>query len=103
MICEVCKEEKSVDDFLKFKDKTIKPVCKDCLYSNLNDEDINTILPLMEEFDIPYIKNAWQRLLNNKKPNVSSIFGKYLALMKLCTYRGYTYKDTDMLNSLERD
>ena len=103
MICEVCKEEKSVDDFLRFKDKTIKPVCKDCLYLSLNDEDINTIFPLMQEFNIPYIEDVWRRLLNNKSIAAPSIFGKYLATMKLYSYSSFGYNDSYLFNNKERD
>ena len=103
MICERCKEDKATSKFLQFKDKQIKPICKDCLYSNIKDENIETLLPLMQEFDIPYIEDVWRRLLNNKSIAAPSIFGKYLATMKLYSYSSFGYNDSYLFNNKESD
>ena len=103
---EILKNEKP-DNFIidkkyyyRFKDnKTIFPYKKDIIGKYININDINTILPFCELFDIPFISEVWfQKIINffknennykNKKQYFINgvIFGRYLATMKLCGYK----------------
>jgi hypothetical protein len=108
---EILKNEKP-DNFIidkknyyKFKDnKTVFPYKKDIIGKYININDINTILPFCELFDIPFISEVWfQKIINffknennykNKKQYFinRTIFGRYLATMKLCGYKKRCFK-----------
>ena len=61
-----------------------------------------TFLPFLEELDFPYIKYEWQKLVKDyieKKGFNFRVFGRYLAKMKLTSFKNFTYKDSDWINS----
>ena len=72
--------------------------CKQCCIKDIDFNNIETILPLFEEFNVPYIKKDWERIY--KKYSNNSI-PRYLALMKLCGFFCYEYIDSDWLNQQE--
>lgn len=58
--------------------------------------DESTFLPFLKELDYPYIQKRWERMRN--RWNNSSVFGRYIALMRLASYRVFTWSDSQMLN-----
>ena len=58
--------------------------------------DESTFLPFLKELDYPYIQKQWERMRN--RWNNSSVFGRYIALMRLASYRAFTWSDSQMLN-----
>ena len=85
-------------------------ICKACIckeiYDNINNEEI--IKKWCEEFDIPYLKEEWNFIVERLNYHESSKelfphlhfrpFAKYLAKMKLYGWINYTYKDGIELN-----
>lgn len=59
----------------------------------MNVWDINTIIPYMKEFDIPYVPDQWEKY-RRLYPTEKNIFGRYYALMRLRGYREYGFNDT---------
>lgn len=65
--------------------------CKDCISMHVDPWDPDTFLWILEEADVPYIKSAWDKIIEKeiaKKGSASSITGKgtvgrYLSSMKL--------------------
>ena len=77
-------------------------LCKQCFTMHVDNYDYNTYVPLLEECDVPYIPEEWNKLLlkygqDSKKLTGTSIFGRYLSKMKLNQWRDYRWKDTDFL------
>lgn len=72
--------------------------CKQCCIKDIDFNNIETILPLFEEFNVPYIKKDWERIY--KRYSNNSI-PRYLALMRLCGFYCYEYTDSDWLNQQE--
>ena len=92
-------------DFYFYKDNTSYPICKECRLKNVDDYNIITILQLCKDFDIPFVEKEWQTMRYNfhKKKDFCSAFGAYLSKMKLCSWKGYTYQDSSMLNKMWED
>lgn len=66
---------------------------KEELYNKIDPYNIITFLPFLEEMDYPYFSKEWKRCLKmGKMKNVC--FGRYIALMNLKGYRGFTFKHT---------
>lgn len=58
---------------------------------------------LFKKHNIPLIYNQWFMYVNNylnknKVPSFEEVFKKYLNLMKLCSFKNYTFEDTYKLN-----
>lgn len=55
------------------------------------------IKALCKEYNIPYIKTEWERVLA-RYHDYDVSFKRYRAKMKLAAYRAFTYEDSDELN-----
>lgn len=99
MLCKKCKIEKdNIQDFW-FKDSKILTICKECLRSEIDDWDVSTILPLLQELDIPFIEHEWQKIRKkNLQNNHFNTFGRYVNLMKLKSFQYYKFEHTSLLN-----
>ena len=80
--------------------------CKDCATMHIDNFDPETYVPLMIECDVPYVPRIWNSLLakwgsDPSKLKGGSIFGRYLAQMKLNQFKKFRYKDTEFVRQLE--
>ena len=77
--------------------------CKQCCLKSINIYDYKSIIPLLEELNFPYIQEElsviYQRCWD-KDPSCRTIISRYLSKMKLMSFRGYTFEDSDMLNEI---
>jgi hypothetical protein len=65
----------------------------------------DTYLWILQECDVPYIPDEWNKLLESYARDKSkltgmTILGRYLSKMKLKQYRDYRWKDTEFLQEL---
>lgn len=76
--------------------------CKKCLTLHVDNWDPETYKWILEEIDVPYIKEEWDGLLEKwakdpKKVSGVTILGRYLSKMKLKQWNKYTWADTEVL------
>lgn len=79
--------------------------CKKCLTMHVNNWDSSTYMWILEECDVPYIPEEWNKLLQKyasegKTITGTTIIGRYLAKMKLKQFRDYRFKDTEFLQQM---
>ena len=101
--CSKCGMMLPATEFYKTKRGNTVSTCKSCYTKNIDDFDPITIIPLCKEFHIPYIKEEWALLVENQlnklgKEQYKSVFGKYLAKMKLLGWFYFDYNDSPRLN-----
>lgn len=77
-------------------------VCKKCLTLHVNNWDPETFKPILQEIDVPYVKEWWDELLarygtDPTKLTGVTIMGRYLAKMRLQQYRKYRWSDYEAL------
>lgn len=80
-------------------------VCKKCLTMHVDNWNPETYKWILQEIDVPYIKEEWNGLLERygkdpKKVTGLTIIGRYLSKMKLRQWNKYTWADTE---GLEKD
>lgn len=80
-------------------------VCKKCLTMHVDNWDPETYKWILQEINVPYIKEEWNGLLERygkdpKKVTGLTIIGRYLSKMKLKQWNKYTWADTE---ALEKD
>lgn len=80
-------------------------VCKKCLTMHVDNWNPETYKWILQEIDVPYIKEEWNGLLERygkdpKKITGLTIIGRYLSKMKLRQWNKYTWADTE---ALEKD
>lgn len=97
--CAKCK--KSMDqktNYYKYKNGTYHDFCKKCFTMHMNVRETSTIIPMLEELDLPFIEHEWTSLVDkyadNPKTTSTAIFGRYVAKMKLSQFSQYSFKDT---------
>lgn len=106
--CETC--GKTMDDKEFYVSKNVEKYppdgrmnkCKKCLTMHVDNWDPETYKWILQEVDVPYIKEEWDALLEKygKDPTKItglSIIGRYLSKMKLKQWSKYNWADTEKL------
>ena len=76
---------------------------KEEILSKIDYDNPETFLPYLEILDYPYLEHEWNyRLQIGRERNLNNIFGRYIALMRLKGYRGFSYQDSNYLNDLRK-
>lgn len=78
--------------------------CKKCLTRHVNNWDPKTYLWILEEIDVPYIEQEWNKLLASyakdpKKVTGMTILGRYLSKMKLKQFADDGWDDTERIKA----
>lgn len=67
------------------------PLCKSCLKSQIDYEDIKTVHRLLKQMDIVFHKEYWQRAVDFK----GDTFGRYMTMINsLPQFEGLTWEDS---------
>ena len=79
--------------------------CKKCLTMHVNNWEPNTYLWILQECDVPYVPDEWNKLLatwgkDPTKITGMTILGKYLSKMKLKQFKDYRFEHTEFLQQL---
>ena len=79
--------------------------CKKCISMHVDNFNPDTYLWILQECDVPYVPNEWNKLLakyaqDRSKLTGMTILGRYLSKMKLKQYKDYRWKDTEFLQEL---
>lgn len=106
--CKKC--GKTMDDKQFYTSKNLEKyppdgkmdICKKCLTMHVDNWDPETYKWILQEIDVPYIKEEWNGLLEKygkdpKKVTGLTIIGRYLSKMKLKQWNKYTWADTETL------
>lgn len=109
--CEKCNRTQSPDNFYssnnleKYPNEGKLNLCKKCLTMHVNNWDPDTYLWILQEIDVPYVPDEWNKLLakygqDKSKLTGVTILGRYLSKMKLKQFKDYRWKHTDYLQEL---
>lgn len=106
--CEKC--GKTMDDNQFYTSKNIEKyppdgklhICKKCLTMHVDNWDPETYKWILQEVDVPYIKDEWNGLLEKYAQDPSkvtglTILGRYLSKMKLKQWNQYSWADTERI------
>ena len=79
--------------------------CKKCMTMHVDNFNPDTYLWILQECDVPYIPDEWNKLLSSyarekTKLTGMTILGRYLSKMKLKQFREYRWKDSAFLQEL---
>lgn len=106
--CKKCGKMLDEKEFYKSKNVEKYPpdgtmdICKKCLTMHVDNWDPETYKWILEEVDVPYIKEEWDKLLEKYGQDPSkvtgvTILGRYLSKMKLKQWNKYCWADTEPL------
>lgn len=108
--CDKCKKTMRIDQFYKSNNTEKYPdgylnTCKSCITMHVDNWNPETFLWILQECDVPWIPDEWNKLLKNYAADPSkvtglTIIGRYLSKMKLKQHREYRWKDTEFLQKL---
>ena len=111
--CEKCCKTMSVQEFYqsnnleKYPDRYLNQ-CKKCLTMHVDNWNPDTYLWILQEVDVPYIPDEWNKLMlsyakDRSKVTGVTILGRYLSKMKLKQWKDYRWKDTDFLREMNNN
>lgn len=106
-LCPRCMRSLKYSEFYKSRSGEYAMLCKKCLTAHVDNYDPKTFVPILEELDIPFVKEEWNILLDRavksgKPITGTTVFGRYLAKMRLNQWKNYSYADTEKLQA-EKD
>lgn len=107
IFCPGCRKTLDEKNFFKTR-RTDKhpsgflPECKTCLSLKVDDNDVQTFLPILKEIDVPYRPRQWRELLQKKPAGGASILGKYVSMMRMNQHKKYHWIDSENLMEEER-
>lgn len=110
IFCEKCHRTMAAKEFYgsnnltKYADGKIH-ICKKCLTMHIDNWDPDTYLWILQECDVPYIPDVWNKKLaqygqDKSKVTGVTILGRYLSSMKIKQYKDYRWKDTEYLQEV---
>ena len=108
--CEKCNRTMGGDQFYgsnnleKYPEGKLKQ-CKKCITMHVDNFNPDTYLWILQECDVPYVPEEWNKLLatygkDRSKLTGTTILGRYLSKMKLKQWRDYRWKDTEFLQEV---
>ena len=111
--CKKCGKTMNDSEFYTSKNVEKYPpdgkmdICKKCLTMHVDNWDPETYKWILQEIDVPYIKEEWDALLEKygkdpKKVTGLTIIGRYLSKMKLKQWTQYSWADTEALEEERR-
>lgn len=108
--CEKCNRTMSADQFYlsnnleKYPEGKL-PQCKKCLTMHIDNWNPETYLWILQEIDVPYVPDEWNKLMakyaiDRSKVTGMTILGRYLSKMKLKQFKEYRWQHTEFLQEL---
>ena len=109
--CEKCNKTMGGDQFYSSNNLEKYPndgklnQCKKCITMHVDNWNPDTYLWILQEIDVPYIPEEWNKLMatyakDKSKLTGLSILGRYLSKMKLKQFKDYRWKDSEFLQEL---
>ena len=79
--------------------------CKKCITMHVDNWNPDTYLWILQEIDVPYIPEEWNKLMmtyakDKSRVTGTTILGRYLSKMKLKQFKNYRWKDTEFLQEM---
>ena len=111
VFCEKCHKTLKRGEFYLSNDSEkypngVVPICKKCLTMHVDNWNPETFLWILQEIDVPYIPEEWDKLLvsygtDRRKVTGMTILGRYLSKMKLKQFKDYRWKDTEAIQAVK--
>lgn len=111
--CSKCRRTMGRDQFYvsnnteKYPDGVMGQ-CKKCLTMHVDNWNPETFLWILQEADVPYVQEEWNKLMvkyakDPAKINGTTIMGRYLAKMRLNQWNKYRWDDTEFLQKVRNN
>lgn len=109
--CEKCNKTMGVNQFYRSNNLEKYPAnglmnqCKKCISMHVDNWNPDTYLWILQEVDVPYVQDEWNKLLvsygrDKSKVTGMTILGRYLSKMKLKQFKDYRWKDNEFLQEV---
>lgn len=109
LVCQKCGKLMKDTEFYQYRDGGKTELCKKCLTMHIDNFNPDTFLWALEKMDVPYVEGEWNSLRDKAyardpyKMNGMSVFGKYLAKMRLMKWKDKRWSDTEQLQAEEAE
>lgn len=104
--CPECNKTLPDNQFYTKRNGEKSEKCKFCTTMLVDNSKPETFIPILKEFDYPYVQSEWktqyEKALKNGNPSPQSVLGKYLARMHLSQFSDKKFSDSKDME-LEKD
>ena len=111
--CEKCNRTMGAEQFYlsnnleKYPEGKL-PQCKKCLTMHIDNWNPDTFLWILQEIDVPYVPDEWNKLMakyamDRSKVTGMTILGRYLSKMKLKQYKDYRWCHNEFLQEMQNN
>ena len=111
--CEKCNRTMGAEQFYlsnnleKYPEGKL-PQCKKCLTMHIDNWNPDTFLWILQEIDVPYVPDEWNKLMakyamDKSKVTGMTILGRYLSKMKLKQYKDYRWCHNEFLQEMQNN
>lgn len=111
--CEKCGKVLSAKNFYKSNNLKKHPngyqsLCKKCTTMYVDSQEPDTYLWILEDCDVPWVPKEWNDLMAKYAKDYTKITGativeRYLSKMKLKSYAGYRWADSNYFKNVENE
>lgn len=108
--CDKCKKTMALGEFYSSKNLEKYPDghlnnCKKCTTLHVDNWDPKTFLWILQECDVPYMPEQWDKLLvsyakDRRKVSGMTIIGRYIGKMSMTQFAELRWKDTERLQEI---
>lgn len=109
--CKTCNRTMDESNFYTSKNLEKYPndgklhQCKKCITMHVNNWDPETFTWILQEIDVPYVPDEWNKLLlkygqNKEKLTGMTILGRYLSSMKLRQWKDFRWADNEHIQEI---
>ncbi|WP_079709851.1 hypothetical protein [Paraliobacillus ryukyuensis] len=98
--CSCCGKEKKITEFYSSHSPIHQyynklPVCKDCVFSMVDETDIRSVQDMLRMIDKPFYHSLWESSIEESSKTGRSLFGTYMKNVVMGQYKGDTWNDSD--------
>lgn len=107
--CEKCGKVLSAKNFYKSNNLEKHPngyqsLCKKCTTMYVDSQEPDTYLWILEDCDVPWVPKEWNDLMTKyTEVTGATIVERYLSKMKLKSYAGYRWADSNCFKKAENE
>ena len=103
--CCICGKYRNEEDFYHaHHSATSLNYCKDCTRKKCDPDNVNTIVEVLKDADVPYLHSVWinnYRRFKKENRNIRNLIGFYLNYLNLNDFKYLHFEDTALMNLLE--
>lgn len=107
MQCSACGKSKKINQYYyssspihKYYEKL--PVCKDCVFSMVDEKDRRSVISILRMLDKPFYEHLWDSSVEEANKQNRSVFRTYIKNVVMRQHRNANWEDSELYSEYEK-